>query len=198
MNKFIKKVLFTTPLLSAVGSVGVYFGLSTTKEINDSALEDNLEDEIIPIEPTDEDIYDEQSTQKEETPKTDSQVQEKTEPTSNQKPTNKTIVEQPRPRASSTNELGIKIFPTINQASYYKYIRFQESEPFITDEFISHVVNDILLKMQYTDGKVYWSYEFSDPIKRKEVVISFRLHPTGNGFLRNEIRKSYHFTLKKA
>lgn len=128
MNKIIKKVLFITPVITAVGAVGVYFGLSTSKDISLNNLEDIPTDAAVLIPQIDE--------------------------PDRSRGRGRSPVEVPV-SAGSTNELGFKIFPTLNQATYYKYIRIANGEAYITDELISHVVNDVLMKMQYTDGKVY-------------------------------------------
>lgn len=173
MNKFIKKALFITPVLTALGSVGVYFGLSTSKDIKLNEIEKEPSETSI-VAP---------------------QVDEEKSKGESSSPTHKNI---PTPQNTiTTNEIGFRIFPTLNQATYYKYIRIRDGKSYISDDFISHVINDVLLKMHYTDGKVYWSYEFTNPEKREEVLISFRLRPSENGILKNEIKRTYHFTLKK-
>lgn len=171
MNKIIKKVLFATPVITAIGAVGVYFGLSTSKDIKLNNVEDIPTDAAVLI----------------------PQIDEPDKPSEREGSPVKAPIS-----TASTNEFGLKIFPTLNQATYYKYIRIANGEAYISDELISHVVNDVLMKMQYTDGKVYWSYEFTNPLKKQDVLISFRLRPSGDGFLKSEVKRTYHFTIGKS
>lgn len=107
MNKIVKSAMMIAPVGAIVGSVGVYFALSSSKRAKESYEEPSVKTNDIP---------------------------ERT--------------------VNGQNTLGIQVFPKIYQATYYKYLRVVDGEPQITDEMIAHVVNDVLTKMQYTDGIV--------------------------------------------
>ncbi len=94
-------------------------------------------------------------------------------------------------QSQGANSLGIQVFPKLNQANYYKYIKLKNGIPYIPDDLLAHIVNDVLQKMQYTDGVVSWRINYIDSLSQNDVHITFQLKPTGNGILKDEIKKTY-------
>lgn len=92
-------------------------------------------------------------------------------------------------------DIDLKIFPKLDQSKFYKYIRIKDNKPYLTDEFIARVINEVLQKMQFSGGQIRWGYEFRDTFKKDDLLVNFEWVPSKESSVQDVQKKSYHFKL---
>lgn len=144
MNKYLKKLVYLTPVAIIGGSVGLYFALSNKQE------------------------------------------------SENNKPRPDRLVAGYQ---SNNHGLEIKVFPDIQKAEFYKYIRIEDGLPYIPNEMIARIVNKVLEKMQFTDGEVQWGYKFVDELKKDDLLLSFKFTPNTLSLNIKPSERIYHIKI---
>lgn len=87
----------------------------------------------------------------------------------------KSVVANAVAPSSSTNQPPTySVFPKIDYRDFYKYLKVKNGLPFIDDDMVARIINYVVVKMQYSGGKLEWSYFFADS-RQQTVVILFNL-----------------------
>ena len=85
-----------------------------------------------------------------------------------------------------------KIFPDLIMETLYEKIRIKNSRPIITDELIAKLVNEILSKINISDGSISWGYQLN--YKKDDLKITFKWN---GGSQAHIFTKTYRLNISK-
>ena len=86
------------------------------------------------------------------------------------------------------------IFPKLEVNTFYDDIRIKNKIPYISEEFIAHVISIVIKDVNISDGTINWGYEYLDSNKQK-INISFKWNAK---FQQKIYKKTYYFNVFKS
>lgn len=106
---------------------------------------------------------------------------------------NKNVPEYIAPQTTQTSSdllSKFRVFPELKSSYFYKYLKMRDGKPYISDMFISQVVNKVLKETQVSDGKIEWAYDLSDD--KQTLKLTFKWDSGNQGRV---FSKTYKFNI---